>query len=194
MRYDINFDKIINQLIPYYLGGRKLILFLQSCVKPLQKINEAFATYAKETRIETSMTSQIFKLEWFLNRKFNKYFETPSDLIVIKNNEKLGKAMYYESASGISSADQFKLWKQDGETDQDTDVIPLYYNNENTLESSYSFLVFVPKLRVQTDSAGNPTGQLRDGITVAQFKKMLAYWVDKYKLAGKTYQIIINAR
>ena len=53
-------------------------------------------------------------------------------------------------------------------------------------------MVCVPKLWEQKDSTGKPTGQLIDGITVDQFKKMLAYWVDKYKLAGKTYQIIIN--
>lgn len=191
MRYKINFDKVINQLIPYYLGGRRLILFLQSCMKPLQRVNNAFVAYAKETRIEASMTSQIFKLEWFLNRKFKKYFEDPSALIVIKNGEKLGQAMYNESASDINNADQFKLWKQTGETKSHTDI-PLYHSNEKTVSSSHSFLVCVPKLWEQKDSAGKPTGQLIDGISVNQFKKMLAYWVDKYKLAGKTYQIIIN--
>lgn len=191
MRYKINFDKVINQLIPYYLGGRRLILFLQSCVKPLQRVNDVFVTYAKETRIEASMTSQIFKLEWFLNRKFRKYFENPSALIVIKNGEKLGQAMYNESASAISDADQFKLWKQTEETESHTDIA-LYHTDENTVGVSHSFLVCVPKLWEQKDSADKPTGQLIDGISVEQFKKMLAYWVDKYKLAGKTYQIIIN--
>lgn len=191
MRYKINFDKTINQLIPYYLGGRRLILFLQSCMKPLQIVNDAFATYAKETRIETSMTSQIFKFEWFLNRKFKKYFEDSSALIVIKNGEKLGRALYNESASAISNVDQFKLWQQTEETESHT-ATSLYYSDEKTVGSSYSFLVCVPKLWEQKDGAGKPTGQLIDGITIDQFKKMLAYWVDKYKLAGKTYQIIIN--
>lgn len=191
MRYKINFDKTINQLIPYYLGGRRLILFLQSCMKPLQKVNDAFITYAKETRIEAAMTSQIFKLEWFLNRKFKKYFDNPSALIAIKNGEKLGQAMYNESASGISEADQFKLWKQTGETTEHTDIA-LYHGNERTEGSSHSFLVCVPKLWEKKDSFGQPTGQLVDGISVSQFQKMLAYWIDKYKLAGKTYKIIIN--
>lgn len=191
MRYKINFDKVINQLIPYYLGGRRLILFLQSCMKPLQMVNDAFATYANDTRIEASMTSQIFKFEWFLNRKFKKYFEDPSALIVIKNGNKLGQAMYNESASAISDADQFKLWQQVGEVEMHTDIA-LYHGDEKTENSSYSFLVYIPKLWEQKDKAGQPTGQLIDGITIQQFKKMLAYWIDKYKLAGKTYQIIIN--
>ena len=74
MRYAINFDKTINRLVPYYIGGRRLILYLQALMKPLQEANDAFVEYAKETRIEASMTSQKFKFEWFLNRKFSKYF------------------------------------------------------------------------------------------------------------------------
>ena len=42
MRYAINLDKTVNQLVPYYLGGRKLILYLQALMKPLQTINDAF--------------------------------------------------------------------------------------------------------------------------------------------------------
>lgn len=191
MRYVINFDKTINQLIPYYLGGRRLILFLQSCVKPLQKVNEQFVEYAKETRIEASMTSQIFKFEWFLNRKFKKYFESPTALITIKNGQKLGVAVYNESAANVVDDDQLKLWAAE-ESSSTTKAPSFYYNNEKTEGSSHSFLVYVPKLWEQRDSEGMPTGQLRDGITIQQFKVMLSYWIDKYKLAGKSYKIIIN--
>lgn len=89
MRYKINFDKTINQLVPYYIGGRKLILYLQALMKPIQELSNAFSEYAKEQRIETAMTSQIFYFEWFLNRKFSKYFLNGGQ-ITIKNGERLG--------------------------------------------------------------------------------------------------------
>lgn len=98
MRYFINFDKTINQLVPYYLGGRKLILYLQALMSPLRKLNDGFVEYAKETRIEASMTSQIFKFEWYLNRKFSKYFLN-GGVISIKNSEGLGVPIYNESAN-----------------------------------------------------------------------------------------------
>lgn len=63
MRYFINFDKTINQLVPYYIGGRKLILYLQALMFPLRRVNDGFVEYAKETRIEAAMTSQIFKFD-----------------------------------------------------------------------------------------------------------------------------------
>ena len=193
MRYAINFDKTINQLVPYYLGGRRLILLLQACIRPLQKVNEEFVEYAKEQRIEAAMTSQIFKFEWFLNRKFKKYFDDPNALITIKNGEKLGSPVYNESAQDIPNEEQFKLWRQSGESDTHDDAV-LYHSDEQTVGSSHSFLVCVPMLGQIKDSQGNPTGQLIDGITVDQFKAMMAYWVDKYKLSGKTYKIIINTQ
>ena len=85
MRYYINFDKTINQLTPAYIGGRKLILFMKSLAHPLRALNDAFVEWAKETRIEASMTSQIFKFEWYLNRKFSKYFVNQSNRIAITN-------------------------------------------------------------------------------------------------------------
>ena len=33
--YRINTDRLVNQLVPHYLGGRKLILFLQAILQPL---------------------------------------------------------------------------------------------------------------------------------------------------------------
>ena len=70
----INFDKLVNQLTPHYLGGRKYVLWLQSLCHPLKSLNDAFKEWAVEKRIEASMTSQTIMLEWFLNHKFNKYF------------------------------------------------------------------------------------------------------------------------
>lgn len=182
MRYAINFNRTVNQLIPYYLGGRKLILFLQSCLKPLQKSNDQFVDWAKEVRIEASMTSQIFKFEWFLNRKFKKYFEDPLTKITIQNGGKLGKPIFYQSAEGIMDADQFII---SGESEIDTETAILHKSNEQTDSSSFSFIVYCPKL-------WENEGKLRDNITKKEFVAMLTYYIDKYKISGKTYQIMFS--
>ena len=72
--YRINMDRLVNQLVPHYLGGRKLILFLQSILQPLNSLNIGWVTWADEKRIEAAMTSQVIMMEYFLNRKFCKYF------------------------------------------------------------------------------------------------------------------------
>ena len=76
MRYKLPIDKLVNQLVPHYLGGRKYILFIQSLVYPLKIINDRFIDFAKERHIEARMTSQVMYFEWYLNHKFGKYLRT----------------------------------------------------------------------------------------------------------------------
>jgi len=176
MRYSINFDKTVNQLVPHYLGGRKLILFLQSLMKPLQAINDAFIDYAKETRIESAMTSQKIMFEWFLNRKFQQFF-LDGGLITITNGERIGSPIYYENAD-ISKSDNMLLYEES--ENKGTDNTALYHSNEKTDQNSFSFVVSSPSINTNL-------------ISQEQYEAMLSYWVDRYRLSGKTYKIKFNS-
>ena len=169
MRYAINFDKLINRYVPYYMGGRKLILYLQAIIKPMQIINDEFVTYAKETRIEASMTSQIFKFEWFLNRKFGKYLN--GEQISLKNGDHLGVPIYHGDAS-IPLSDHMVMYQENegGETTH------LYHQNESTTSNKVSFVVTSPMPDVTL-------------ISEKQYDAMLRYYIDKYRIFGKTYVI-----
>ena len=174
MRYRIDFKKLVNRFVPHYLGGRKLILYLQSCVEPLQSISDAFSEWAKETRIEASMTSQVFKLEWFLNRKFSKYFLNAGERISIKNGEKLGVAIYYQSAS-IDAEDNMLLY-QESEAQNNT---ALYQSDDTTTESSHSFTVYSPAIDTSK-------------ISQESYNAMLSFYIDKYTISSKSYIIQYN--
>lgn len=174
MRYAINFDKTINQLVPYYIGGRKLILYLQALMKPLQILNNAFVEYAKETRIEASMTSQIIMFEWFLNRKLSKYFLNGGS-ISVKNGERLGTPIYNENAD-ISQSDNMLLYKEE-ESERN---LALYHSDENTDTNSFSFVVSSPAI--------NPAY-----ISEENYLAMLTHYINRYKLSGKSYKIKINS-
>lgn len=172
MRYFINFDKTINQLVPYYIGGRKLILYLQALMSPLRRVNDGFVEYAKETRIEAAMTSQIFKFEWYLNRKFKKYFVNGGH-IAIKNSEALGVSIYHESAN--IDVEQNILMYHDKESGVTRQLI-LYRSDEQTDESSVSFIVTTPQIDTKL-------------IAEQKYVAMLKYVIDRYRLANKTYII-----
>lgn len=172
MRYFINFDKTINQLVPYYLGGRRLILYLQSLMRPLQYVNEQFVEYAKETRIEAAMTSQIFKFEWYLNRKFSKYFLN-GGRITIKNSEQPGTPIWHESAN-ITQSDNMLVYTED-DTDKLHQLV-LFRSDEQTEESSVSFYVTTPQIDTKL-------------ISESKYVAMLKYVIDRYRLANKTYII-----
>lgn len=171
MRYYINFDKTINQLVPYYLGGRKLILYLQALLSPLRTINDRFVEYAKETRIEVAMTSQIFKFEWYLNRKFKKYFAGAGS-ISIKNHDVIGTPIYKESAN-IADSENLLIYKA---SETGVNHLVLYRSDEQTDESSVSFIVTTPPIDTQL-------------ISEQKYIAMLKYVIDKYRLANKTYLI-----
>lgn len=175
MRYYINFDKTINQLSTYYLSGRKLILYLQALMKPLQDLNISFVEWAKETKIEATMTSQIIKLEWFLNWKFRKYFIDSSNLISIKNGQRLGVPIYNQSAD-ISKAENLLL-KHESEGVRESTV--LNYRDEKTDKNTCSFIVYSPQINSKL-------------ISTEEYVAMLTYYVDKYKISGKTYRIKFN--
>jgi len=175
MRYYINFDKTINQLTPAYIGGRKLILFMQSLLYPLRSVNDAFVEWAKETRIEASMTSQILPFEWFLNRKFSKYFLNKADKISITNVSVLGVAFHNQNAD-IPASDNALLYK---ESEGAVKSEKMYWEDEKTDDNSYSFLVHTPAIDTTL-------------ITTEAYKAMLSHYVDRYRLSGKTYNIIFN--
>lgn len=169
MRYWINFSKTINQLVPYYIGGRKLILYIQAILHPLQLINDEFSEYAKETRIEASMTSQKFKFEWYLNRKFSKYFINQGERIVITNGVHLGVPIYYGNAD-IPLSEHMVLYKESEGLKSDA----FYYEDEETEESVVSFIVSSPHINTEL-------------ISQEKYEAMVKYYIDRYRIAGKTY-------
>lgn len=173
MRYSINFDKTINQLTPHYIGGRKLILLMQALVSPLQALNKDFAEYAMEKRIEASMTSQILPFTWFLNRKFKKYFQSQTGRITITNIATLGVPIYNESAD-IAQTENLSLY-----TEKEGKGKAFYYQNERTDTNTYSFIVHSPAIDTSL-------------ISKKSYISMLTYWIERYRLAGKTYKIVFD--
>ena len=93
MRYKLPIDRLVNQLVPHYLSGRRFILFVQSCLYPLQGLNERFRTFARERHIEARMTSQVIYFEWYLNYRFGKYLKDGRDRIFIRDSGSLCVAL-----------------------------------------------------------------------------------------------------
>lgn len=174
MRYKINIDRLVNQFLPYYLGGRNCVLYLQAVLSPLKPIARSFDEWAKETRIDASMTSQVFYFEWFLNRRFSKYFLNPNDRIFILAAERSGVPMYSESAA-VPDEEHVRMRGQS--EGGDTAI----FHGEGELEgaSGVSFEVAVP---IPNESY----------VTQDDYLKMIKAMVDRYKLSNKTYKITIQ--
>ena len=174
MRYAINFDKMANNLIPHYIGSRKLVLYIQALISPLQNISNEFCLFAKEKRIEASMTSQTIMLEWYLNRQFKKYFLDSSSGIFISDGIRPGVPIYNESAD-VLQADNVVL-KTEGESAEN---VAFYMKNEKFPSKAYSFIVNTPSINTEI-------------IAESEYLSMLSHTIEKYKISGKTYIIQFN--
>lgn len=173
-KYDFSIAKTVNRLMPHYLGGRKLILFLQGILYPLQPLQDKFATWAYEKRMEAAMTSQIILFTYFLNYKFRKYFVDKTQSISIDDGDINGLPMYWE----IAGYPDNPVLRYEDELVGTEERAVLHYYGEQSETSSVSFVVRCPEIDTNI-------------ISLEEMRNMVAFWVARYKLAGKKFKIII---
>lgn len=173
--YKITFAKSINRLVPHYIGGRKLILFLQSILMPLQSLNDTFAAWGRQTRIEASMTSQPILFIPFLNNMFNKYFKTSTDSFEIEGYVIAGSPVYPEA----NTEDEDVLIYAEDESGEN-ELIVYYEGADENRSTVCSFAVYSPAIN-------------ESAIAQKKYLSLLNFQIRKYKLASKTYEIIINS-
>lgn len=171
-RYNINMAKIANSLISYQVTDRKRVLLNQALLYPIQSIADKFKLWVQETHIESAMTSQVFYFEWFLNRKFRKYFKDTLDAISIRDSENTGQPIFMQSEEANHFLTAYE--SEDGLKDE---LEPLYKTVENESDRAKSFVVFIP---------ANTT------IPTPDLINMVKFYVDRYKVAGKTYEIKVS--
>lgn len=170
--YKVDTDKLVNQLVPYYMGGRKLILFIQSCLQPLKSLATEWKDWADATRIEASITSQVILLEHFLNRKYRKYFADSSQRITISDGSINGVPVYWENNSDTSSINL--LLYTEAEKTQETPSESFSWEGESSSTSDVSFVVNCPTVNTSL-------------ISEDELKAMITYWVNRYRIAQKTF-------
>lgn len=171
--HKINVDRLVNQLVPHYLGGRRLILFLQSCLKPLQTANDRWVEWVQEKKVEASLTSQVILMEYYLNKKFKKYFKDQDKCIIISDGTVPGVPIYFQSAG--ENISKFVLYNKN----ENGKKQPFQWQNEKSSSNDVSFIVFCPYVNTNI-------------ITEKELTGMISYVIDKYKVAGKSYRIEFN--
>lgn len=171
-------DRLVNQLVPHYLPGRKYILFIQSLVYPLKTLNDRFVSFAGEKQIEASMTSQVMYFEWYLNHKFKKYLRDKRGNILITESGTAGVDIYHE---GAQYCRPFTLWyntEQPGTAKSEEQPRPLYHTSEEKAVNKAGFIICVPEITAPEK----------------EFACMLSHVVNTYKPAGKSYLIKIDSK
>lgn len=176
MRYKLPVDRLVNQLMPHYLSGRRFILFVQSCLYPLQSLNERFRAFARERHIEARMTSQVIYFEWYLNYKFRKYLKDSKSRIFIKDSEAVGVDLYHEKSEYQRPCTLWFNGEEITAMDEAERPRPFYRLAEEKIVNRVSFMICVPTL----------------AIPAQELVYMLSFAVNRYRIAGKTYLIKID--
>lgn len=171
-RYRIDTDKMVNNLTPWPMRSRGFVLFIQSLLYPLQQMGDRFNSWANDKAIEASLTSQTGYFEWFLNMKFSSFFDNPDSRISLINTINVGTPVFNEEEKNKSVL--YATNEADGNT---PDMKPIYRVYEQSGDLKFSFLVVIP---------------IVTKIPQEEFNDMVAYWINKYKVVGKTYKIKIE--
>lgn len=173
--YRIHTDRLVNQLLPHYLGGRKLVLYLQSLLSPLNSLNLRWKKWADDKRIEAAMTSQVIMLEYFLNRKYQGYLLNPLQRIFISEGKHMGVALFHQYTQ---SKDTLVLYQANETPADEQSMQPLSWENEGVKTYDVSFVVHCPFVNPQLISSNELTA-------------MIAYDVNRYRIAGKKFDILL---
>ena len=71
----INNERLVGMLLPFWARGKKMFLFLLSCLRPLVSLHSNFSSWALERYIESHITGQKYPLEWYLTYKLSSHFQ-----------------------------------------------------------------------------------------------------------------------
>ena len=160
-RYGIDFNRLVGQLVPLWLRGQKLVLFLQACVYPLQSLSDRFRIWAEKTRIDVSMTSQVIMLEWYFDRMFGK------GKVRIYNYFSNTNPCYYRNSL---TYDRFHL--------------PCFYRNESVTETSRK-----PLYRTIEEDSYGTSFVVEVAFSLRSHEPEIRRIIEKYKIVNKTYKI-----
>ena len=85
--YKIDNAKLICRLLPFFVRGRKMILFLEAAASPLVSLHNKFLSWAYETIVDVHATFQEQLFVWYLNHKFRKHFIDDNDSFYVSQSQ-----------------------------------------------------------------------------------------------------------
>lgn len=173
-KYSVNTDTLANFLIPAIMGGRKNVLWVQSLLYPLQKLNDSMQEFFTTRNIDSCVTSQVGWFEWYLTEKMKKYFSDPTDSIRITHYTDNGVPFFFSNELGLVPYVVYQQNEAPTSTNPEELPKPLEFKDERSETITSSFFVNVPKISV----------------TQEVFNSEVIFHINKYRLGGKTFKII----
>lgn len=129
--FNIEFNKLVNNLLPWFLRGPRLRAWLMSLIAPIISLHTAFLMYRSSTIFSVGTTGMVLSLESMLNDVFNP--DTLYPRIYISDASRKDKLYFFNAAEGRTT----RLHNQ-GES------FPHIYLTNIYEPSGFNFTVWVP--------------------------------------------------
>lgn len=129
--FNIDFTKLVNNLLPWFLRGPRLSAWLMSLTAPAISLHTAFVAFRSSTIFSVGTTGMVLSLESMLNTVFNADALYPR--IYISDAERKDKLYFFNAAEGRTT----RLHNQ-GES------FPRLYLTNVYEPSGFDFTVWVP--------------------------------------------------
>lgn len=176
-RYAIDFDSLVERLMPTYLRGRLFRRIVKIIVSPLQSVNDWFVKWAHEQEVANKVTSQKILLEQYLTSQLRTYIIDKSDRfeIILRNPYSSNAYVFGIDEQPPSLYEQVYATKFE---DRETAAYICYLYSAGFLATS--FYVSCP---------------LFDETIIAkdEFEAKVKTIVDRYRLPSKNYKIIYRS-
>ena len=156
-----NFRKMIFDLLFWKRRKLRILAWLYQNTKILRRIDSEFSSFVTDTEYCLSYGPMVIQLEFVLNQKIPQANGT----IFIENITP--QSNFDNWLFEIPSQTYYLYWLSQNEGTPKYD----FWLNENTSSLSYDFIVWAP-------------------FTLQPQETLIRAWVNKFKLAGKTYTVL----
>lgn len=157
--YNIDFIRLITDLLPSFMKKTVIVAWLKSLLKPVQILYSEFITFETEKMYEATYSGQVAELEFILN----DYYYNDGTLRTIYIDDSIENEEIYIYQQSELQNETYIYNTAENEVDS------IIYNSDEA-GVSFNFIVYVP------------IGLIFD-------RDYLRSLVTKYKIAGPTFTI-----
>ena len=156
-RYTANSKTLVGQVVPFFLRGQQMLQFLAAICSPLDSVNKAFQTWARNTLIDAATTSQVIVLKWSIKNRLSEYMLDKNAEFEFNTYDRSSYATLYENQSEQQDYPEVKkIYMPENASDtslgESVDKVIIRNKNEIVSETNEVLIVAPPHNSKISDS------------------------------------------
>lgn len=176
-KYQIDNARAICRLLPFWIRGRKIILFLEAISHPLKSVHDKFKEWAYERLIDAAITSQQLSLVWYLNHRLRKHFINQEDSFRITSDAYSEGEVIYNFSENMLAGNHY-AYDFEEEIQQSTENMMLK-NFDEGVEYNADIVIIAPNIVETID------------YSESNYKNEIRRYIDAYITVPDRYEVLL---